>query len=492
MTQRTRVGGAVLVLSLIWSSFGAVAAHADTLEQWLHVQLPYSTRVLLDNVGPSAGVPNAAPGAVIASQSYEPFYRYHWTRDGALTMEAVVGLYERATDLQHKARLRGLLADYVSFSRQNQLTDNPSGGADDLGLGEPKFNIDGSAFTGSWGRPQNDGPALRVSTLVHLARLLLKEGHEDWVRKNLYSPSLPARTVIKADLEFISHHWGDASFDLWEETKGDHFYTRLVQRRGLLDGAELAEHLSDFAAAQWYRSQAAALEPELNRHWDSQRGYLTVTLNQVGGLDYKSSGLDSAIVLAALHASPRNGAKDSFYAVTDDRILATAARIAQSFRQVYAVNSRDRDWNAQAMGVGIGRYPEDRYSGTNSSNQGNPWFLATNAYAELYYRCAKTWEQQGSIRVTRARAALFHQTGNLSSLQANVGEVISRDDPRFQVVLDGLRETGDTYLRRSRFHADAHGAMSEQFNRDTGYMQSAAELTWSHASVLTAAWERGK
>jgi glucoamylase len=267
-----------------------------------------------------------------------------------------------------------------------------------------------------------------------------------------------------------------------------------VQRRGLLDGAQLADRLSDFEAAKWYRQQARELEPEIARHWDAGRGYITVTLNRDGGLDYKSSGLDSAVVLAALHASPRNGNSDSFFGVTDDRVLATAGRIAMAFRQSYSVNSRDRNWDGQAMGPGIGRYPEDRYSGTSSS-QGNPWFLATNAFAELYYRCAHVWEAQGHLKVTAVRARLFTKLGIFNSMSTQAllpGEVLDNSDPRFQLAIDGLRETADSYLRRSQFHTDNHGAMSEQFNRDSGYMQSAAELTWSHASIITAAWEHGK
>src|SRR5688500_16671266 len=30
-------------------------------------------------------------------------------------------------------------------------------------LGEPKFQADGSAFNDPWGRPQNDGPAIRAT-----------------------------------------------------------------------------------------------------------------------------------------------------------------------------------------------------------------------------------------------------------------------------------------------------------------------------------------
>jgi glucoamylase len=49
---------------------------------------------------------------------------------------------------------------------------------------------------------------------------------------------------------------------------------------------------------------------------------------------------------------------------------------------------------------------------------------------------------------------------------------------------------GDAYLERIRFHSRNDGAMAEQWDRHTGYHISADELTWSHASFITAMRER--
>jgi glucoamylase len=52
--------------------------------------------------------------------------------------------------------------------------ENPSGGlGNGRGLGEPKFMADETPFTGSWGRPQRDGPALRATTMIELGWWLL-------------------------------------------------------------------------------------------------------------------------------------------------------------------------------------------------------------------------------------------------------------------------------------------------------------------------------
>ena len=57
--------------------------------------------------------------------------------------------------------LQPTIEDYINAQAKLQTVSNPSGGLSTGGLGEPKFNIDETAFTGSWGRPQRDGPALR-------------------------------------------------------------------------------------------------------------------------------------------------------------------------------------------------------------------------------------------------------------------------------------------------------------------------------------------
>ena len=62
--------------------------------------------------------------------------------------------------------LQSEIEDYISAQAYLQTVSNPSGGLSTGGLGEPKFNVDETAFTGAWGRPQRDGPALRYSTYI--------------------------------------------------------------------------------------------------------------------------------------------------------------------------------------------------------------------------------------------------------------------------------------------------------------------------------------
>ena len=50
--------------------------------------------------------------------------------------------------------LRSQIDNFVAAQTIIQQVSNPSGTVSSGGLGEPKFNIDETAFTGAWGRPQ--------------------------------------------------------------------------------------------------------------------------------------------------------------------------------------------------------------------------------------------------------------------------------------------------------------------------------------------------
>jgi len=65
--------------------------------------------------------------------------------------------------------LRTHIDDFISAEANIQQVTNPSGTVSTGGLGEPKFNINETAFTGSWGRPQRGMSELR-GVLLSLTR----------------------------------------------------------------------------------------------------------------------------------------------------------------------------------------------------------------------------------------------------------------------------------------------------------------------------------
>lgn len=422
-------------------------------EAWLQSEQSLAVKHIIRNISPidlvkKDGKPvPALPGTVVAART--DYYFYHWVRDAGLVMTTVADHSRKTKVTADQKTLERKLEEYLSLTKHLQAVEAQTELEKKTytGLGEPKYHLNGTIFTDPWGRPQNDGPALRAISFISWANALIAEGKVDFVRKHLYDSRYKSGSTIKNDLEFISHHWRQPSFDLWEEVKGDHFYTRMVHRKAMIEGAKLARSLGDPYAADWYSKQAIEIEKSILNFWDHSKGHFVATQNRVEGLDYKHSDLDIAVVLGLLHGQT----DDNFLNFSDVRVLMTIEKLIYAFQQEYPINQR-----AGIPGVAIGRYPEDQYAGSYSGyKQGNPWVLTTLAVAEAYYKAAKELKQQN--RWTEAEALIVK---------------------------------GDDFVARVKYHAYPNGSLSEQFHRDTGYMTSVEDLTWNYAAVLTAYWAR--
>lgn len=382
-------------------------------------------------------------GAVIASPSkYHPDYYYHWVRDAAITMDLIVSWYEKTQSSANKTKL----LNYVHWVEkiQHQTETLPD---QDI-LGEPKFYLDGRPYDGPWGRPQNDGPALRALTLIRFAHVLLKNNEVDYVQAHLYGGGLNPMTmgVIKMDLEYIAHHWQDKNYDLWEEVYGDHFFTRMVQRKALLAGAVLARQLNETNAAAYYKKQAYLIEKQLMQHIDNKNVLIQATLAPHPG-PQKTLELDSAVMLAVLLANNNDGvfAPDNAY------VKNTAMALKEQFKSLYPINENHQ------QALLFGRYPGDTYDGYRNDSLGNPWFILTATMAEYYYTLAAM----------------------LPATKAN------------QSLIENHIKQGDGYLRLIKAYAPDLN-LSEQINLNTGVMQGANSLTWSYVAVLRAINAREK
>ena len=156
-------------------------------------------------------------GIIIASPSTIPPYKYHWIRDSALVMRVFIDKYEQTKDPEYFEYIMNYIENETKVQDLNTLS----------GLGEPKINIDCTPFNGEWGRPQNDGPALRGIMMLKIIKLF--KFNYDILINRLIIP------IILKDLEYILDNNNKVSFDIWEEQIGWHFYTRLVQLKFIKD-----------------------------------------------------------------------------------------------------------------------------------------------------------------------------------------------------------------------------------------------------------------
>ncbi|KAF2708815.1 glycoside hydrolase family 15 protein [Pleomassaria siparia CBS 279.74] len=470
----------------------------DVLDDWVKREERVALDRLLKNFAPGGeDLEGVALGSVIASPSRDkPDYYYQWVRDAAITTSTLVDIYADNPTSRVASDLSTRLNAYANLQYTLQHTDNPSGTFGDLsGLGEPKFEIDGSAFTGSWGRPQRDGPALRAITLMAYVRayntshpsLWTNQVGSDWF-KPLYDSNMPADSIIKADLEYVSHFWNESGFDLWEEVEGLHFFTAMVQMRALREGADLARRFGDNGAAEWYGRQAEKMEAFIPTFWDEAKGHMVETLNS------KRTGLDCGLMLGSLHGFPAAYSEHTpVYPPYSDEILASLMELVQDQRYRFPINSApiSDDEEIVLEGVGLGRYPEDIYDGYgNTKNSiGNPWFLCTSSAAEVLYRTSTHLISISTLTITPLSLPFYTALLSSSSLDVYPG-TYTPNDAIFYSVVENLVGLGDSFLEVVKKHSGAEGEMSEQFDRRTGYMRGARDLTWSYGAFLNAARAR--
>ncbi|PWN47924.1 hypothetical protein IE53DRAFT_320361 [Violaceomyces palustris] len=430
------------------------------------VTASYAQTRMLGNIGGALGgsanqVPGAQTGAVIASPSTaSPDYYFSWIRDAALTMKVAINF----SNLN-----RTLVENWAAAEKVHQK----NAGSSSYTQGEPKFNPDGSLFTGPWGRPQNDGPALRASAFMAYANRI---GLSDpFVTNTLYKSDLNAGSLIKTDLEYVAHHWQDSSFDLWEEVQGTHFFTLMAQWRSMVDGAAFATKMNDPGASSYYSQQATAIANKLQSFWDSGAGRVQA-YQGVGG----RSGIDCSVLLGSLRGwnskDIASGVDNTKFGPASDKILATHKQYVDAFRNLYAINK-----NAAApSAVGTGRYPEDVYNGVGTS-QGNPWFLCTNAASELLYTSLDIYQSQGKLDVTTISQPFFRQF----SSSISTGSYPS-SSTQYVSLTKGMKAMADGFVDIVNTHAWPNGSIAEEFDRNTGYNTGARDLTWSYAAFLTS------
>jgi glucoamylase len=473
---------------------GKNAAGGDraTLLAWMEQQYQFSAAAMLRALSATGLVKERrgfgqtikpVRGSVLASleiASYDPDpdYFFHWLRDSALVMDALRVLIADQTlgaeALEYfvdfiqfslaLCRLDGrLLLERADFRRAidpacRVYVRSDAELADIVGdhvLGEARVNPDGTLDIIKWARPQHDGPALRALTLLRFWRL-------DPLRTD--ACHAPTKALLENDLDFTLRHWQEPCFDLWEETYGHHYHTRLVQCAALNEGAARMQALGDLTRAQAYRVAAEEIAQCLDAHFDLEEGvYLShATASEVAKLDI-------AVILGVIHAARSEGA----HGIVDPKVLATLARLEAQFATEYQINRERAPHCAPAMG----RYRGDSYY------SGGAYYFSTLAAAQFYFRFAEAVGRGARIPVSGENRSL------LAGILAEAPQALQADaiEPRFRRRLfKELLNRGDMFMAMVREHTPATRELSEQFDQSSGAQTSAKNLTWSYAAFVTA------
>ena len=409
------------------------------LASFIANERPVALQGILDNIGAKGDlVQGADAGVVVASPSTDdPNYFYSWTRDAALTLKCLVDTF-----VNGETSLESLIQDYILASAKIQTIDNPSGTlSSGTGLGEPKFYVNETAFEGSWGRPQRDGPALRATAMIAYAKSLIAANDKSTV-VNVIWP------VVQNDLNYVAQYWNETGFDLWEEVDGSSFWITAVQHRALVEGAAFATSIGKTCSG--CTAEAPSLLCFLQDYWNGNS--IISNINLQGS--YGRSGLDCNSILTSIHTyDPSASCSNSTFQPCSSYALSNHFAYVNSFRSLYPLNSGVNSSSA----VAVGRYSEDVYF------NGNPWFLCTSAAAEQLYDALHQWNTSSMISVDSLSQEFF--TALVPGLA--VGSYPSSSS-EYASITNAVRTYADGFASIIQKHVMNNGSLSEQFSKYDG------------------------
>jgi glucoamylase len=369
---------------------------------------------------------NIGDGYIVASPTVEePNYVYHWIRDSAIVMNSIIDLYDM-NEISY-VELKNYFINYINFETKLLHIDSISH------RGEPKFHIDGTSFNENWGRPQNDGPALRALTLMRYSRILITNNDFD---TKLYDGIFPSKSIIKNDLEYVCQTYKNKSFDLWEETNDYNYFTLFVQYRALFEGSKFSFQHNDIRGGSKYLKMANNIKLFLDL-FKNDYIYSHLTDNR------KDNNLDSSVIIAHVITN-------DFY---DKDLLKTIIKIIEQNKSAYDVN------NILEYPL-IGRYHRDHYY------DGNPWILTTIYFVVVLKKFIKF---------------NFNDNPEIKSLIVKILQLLNKDN--VDICLS-LKDVCDGYTKMI-FDLCEGNEWAEQINKDKIEGLSAKYLTWNYASFIS-------
>lgn len=397
-------------------------------------------------------------GGIVAAPDYNTpggSYYYHWMRDGALTMRSF-----QETNPGNFSSIETTVKAYTQWVLKVQNEADPN--SIDVRT-EPKFNLpEGDVFSGSWCRPQNDGPGLRATSLIIAANSLIASGQLSYVKQYMWTGSSAYHGgAIKYDLDYVVTEYATNTCDLWEEIRDpDFFWNRITMKKAMIVGAAFARQMGDTVSADTYTKALNAINGTLySKHFNG--GFVQ---------ECGSRTRDSACIVGFNDGYDET---DKLFHPSSAEVAKTVSSYNTMFCNEYSINTKDT--SAGLPGVLYGRYQGDNYAG------GNPWVLSTAALASLFYRGAASIAA-GAVPSTADLALwkkAFNSASDLPTAAASLAAVFAAQ--------------GDGVLLRLRSHVLARNFhLDEQIDRNTGAQISAKDLTWSYAEVLNAMWYRSK
>jgi len=464
----------------------------------------------------------AAPAKVSSNHSND--YYFMWQRDAAMSMRSLLRVIVDAPNRTFASSMSNTTSairnQFMSYTLLlpnlwNQSDPNtlcPPWYKETPGwcvsMGEPKFFVNGSVYTKSWGRPQNDGPALAAVFMGEFFNAILDVEDEipdaDELQHKIFGGGGTTGVLYDA-LNFVNTWYNEGSVGPWEEVYGRQFFVSEVQRLALKEGVRVCNRKGFNSSVQWPKSGYANWVYSAKNLATVSKSFVSEDLVQATagrqqGLAGPKCSNSEPLLQSTGEVWPKDlrspceldvqtlivtnfvaaGIGDPVLPPHDHRIINTAGKIVESMARYYEVNAVDR--TKGLVGLLIGRYPGDTYCGYGAcpkTDYGNPWFIATHALAEFLYFVARAWcEDRLTIEDAKALSVLWKQL------------------TRGAVTGWNALEMADSVMKNAKEHVVMPGVhMSEQIKKngpDVGQQAGVPDLTWSYASALSALLARHK
>lgn len=288
-------------------------------------------------------------GSIIASPSKKPDYNFHWIRDSAIVIKSLIDTYykNKAHSDNINEKCNTIFNNYINIELEH-IKYHPA---------EPKFHIDGKPFLGEWGRPQNDGPALRGIVCIKLLEICPKR-IEDLIK------------IINTDIIYTLDNIRNPCFDLWEEIYGFHFYTRLIQYKFL----NIINSKNKNNLVPYRKLLKSVPKDKLTIAKKNVMDHFSIDTDKIFS-SYTTNGnilreFDSSILMAF-----------SFLDYELPDIDFKCGRISK-YMNIMVLNFNNTfNINKKTNIPFLGRYFNDKYF------DGNPWLISTIALFNYYHQC---------------------------------------------------------------------------------------------------------
>ncbi|KAI9437567.1 Six-hairpin glycosidase-like protein [Lactarius indigo] len=365
---------------------GAVAEYFSKLE------LVTKSTLLHDTTGPEAGADVGVVLAIIPDPNH-PEFSVYWLRDACLVYNAWLNELTVFND----TGLRRQVDDVVHALTRTQQVTSLSGNIFTGGIEESVFDLqinkilDPNARIGS---PAADGPPFRANVLLKYAEWLIKpeQNNGTWVVDTLWP-------TINLDLQWVSSHWNQSSWDLWwPPVWGGSYWTASLQYRALRAGARLGRAVGRGMDVVEYDAHAAMILDYMQTFWNDKEEFMTETT--ITKVAEGRSGYGSApLAVSVYNFDPSLGCDDATFQPCSPRALSSLKVVGDRFKELFPLS---RNFTSDRPPY-FGFFTEDQFIG------GHPQFSSSFNSAEQLYDALTTWDLIGYIEVTSVSLKFWKQ-----------------------------------------------------------------------------------